>query len=86
MELILALAIGVLTGSGVNPTLNFTFADDSDLGSPTITPTLNGIETVNVSVQGAQAKTLDLQDTTGVGEINVSRVNSSGGFTFRKLR
>lgn len=71
----------VLTGSGVNPTLNFTFADDSDLGGTTITPTLNGIETVNVSVQGAQNKTLDLQDTTGVDEINVSRVNSSDGFT-----
>lgn len=68
----------VLTGTGTNPTVNFTFVDDVDLGAGNaITPTLKGIETLNISVQGNVAKIIDLQDTTGLDAINVSRVNTS---------
>lgn len=75
----------VLTGSGTNPTLNFTFIDDEDqAGTPIVTPTLNGIETVNVSVQGTDAKVLDLQDTTGIDAINVTRVNQNN-FTAQNI-
>lgn len=70
----------VLTGTGDNPTLNFTFVDDADLPNPVITPTLNNIETVNVSVQGAAPKTLDLQDASGLDNLNVSRINASNLF------
>jgi len=77
----------VLTGTGTNPTLNFTFVDDVDVfpGANTIiTPTLNNIQTVNVSVQGANNKILDLQDTTGVDAVNVSRVNNTN-FTAQNI-
>jgi hypothetical protein len=74
----------ILTGTGDNPTLNFTFVDDRDVGSgslfastPTITPTLRGIQTVNVSVQGQDPKRLDLQDASGVENISIARVNAS---------
>ena len=70
----------VLTGTGTNPTLNFTFVDDADLPNPVITPTLNNIATVNVSVQGAANKTLDLQDASGLDALNVSRINASNLF------
>lgn len=70
----------VLTGQGTNPTLNFTYVDDADIGATIITPTMNGIETINVSVQGNAPKSLDLQDSTGVDAINVSRVNASNLF------
>lgn len=70
----------VLTGTGTNPTLNFTFVDDADLGNVVITPTLNNIATVNVSVQGAGNKTLDLQDASGLDALNVSRINASTVF------
>jgi hypothetical protein len=77
----------VLTGTGTNPTLNFTYIDDVDVFGGVlnvVTPTLNGIETVNVSVQGTQAKTLDLQDTTGIDAINVTRVNQAN-FTAQNI-
>lgn len=75
----------VLTGTGTNPTLNFTFVNDADLGNVMITPTLNGVETVNVSVQGTGNKVLDLQDTTGLENINVSRVSAGSNFTAQNI-
>ncbi|WP_156967473.1 beta strand repeat-containing protein [Comamonas granuli] len=76
----------VLTGTGTNPTLNFSFVDDRDFGvTPTITPTLRGVETINVSVQGTDGKILDMQDAAGVNAINVSRVNTSGQFTAQNI-
>lgn len=64
-----------LTGSGVNPTLNFTFVQDSDIGSMVITPTLNGIETVNVQFASQQGVALlDAQDSTGIENVNLSRI------------
>ncbi len=70
----------VLTGTGDNPTLNFTFVDDADIGPVVISPTLNNIQTINVSVQGNAPKNLDLQDATGLDSLNVSRINASNLF------
>ncbi|WJJ94739.1 beta strand repeat-containing protein [Neopusillimonas aromaticivorans] len=68
----------VLTGKGDNPTLNFTYVDDTDGGVNLITPTLNGIETINVDVVGMDAvRALDLQDATGVQNVNVARINAN---------
>ncbi|AHF05337.1 hypothetical protein MARPU_00985 [Marichromatium purpuratum 984] len=67
----------VLTGKGDNPTLNLTFVDDADTGNAVIAPVLNGIETINTDVVGTANKTLDLQDATGVNELNVSRINNT---------
>ncbi|WP_113913626.1 DUF4214 domain-containing protein [Roseovarius dicentrarchi] len=66
----------VLTGVGEDPTLNLSFVQDSDIGAVDITPTLNGVETVNITFQGPIGSTqiLDLQDAAGVQNINFSRV------------
>jgi hypothetical protein len=65
----------VLTGSGTNPTLNFTYGNDADTGDYDIMPTLNGIETLNVAYSGNQAALrLDLQDSTGIKAVNLSRI------------
>lgn len=68
----------VLTGVGDNPTLNFTYVRDADIGAganTTITPQLIGVETVNIAFAGSVgAYTLDLQDTTGIKNINIDRV------------
>lgn len=69
-----------LTGTGTNPTLNFTYANDADTGDYDIMPTLNGIETVNVSFASNQAALeLDLQDSTGVKNVNLSRISDATG-------
>lgn len=65
----------VLTGTGENPTLNFTFVQDSDIGSMVITPTLKGIETVNIQFATQQGVALlDAQDSTGIENVNLSRI------------
>lgn len=67
-----------LTGVGDNPTLNFTYVRDADIGAganTTITPQLNGVETVNIAFAGSAGNyTLDLQDATGIKNINIDRV------------
>lgn len=67
----------VLTGRDTNPTLNFTYVDDADTGATVVTPTMTGVETVNVAFVGVAAKTLDLQDSTGVNAVNLSRINDT---------
>lgn len=65
----------ILTGTGTNPTLNFTYGNDADTGDYDIMPTLNGIETLNVAYSGNQAALrLDLQDSTGIKAVNLSRI------------
>lgn len=65
----------VLTGSGENPTLNFTYVQDADIPQPLITPTLNGIETVNVRFATQQDDAfLDLQDAP-VSRMSTSRAS-----------
>ncbi len=72
----------VLTGTGTNPTLNLTFGNPNDNGSANITPTLNGVQTVNVAFSAtaaaAAAVRLDLQDAAGLtNAVNISRVSDS---------
>lgn len=71
----------VLTGVGVNPTLNATLGNANDNGATTIHPTLRGVETINVGFSGAgnAVNTLDLQDATGVKAVNITRVSQANG-------
>lgn len=73
----------ILTGTGENPTLNATLGNANDNGATVITPKLNGIETVNVAFTGsggAAVTALDLQDSTGLGAVNVTRVSQAVNF------
>lgn len=70
----------MLTGTGTNPTLNFTYANDADTGDLDIMPTLKGIETINVAfASNAATLQLDLQDSTGVKNVNLSRISAATG-------
>lgn len=76
----------VLTGTGSNPTLNATIGNPNDNGAATITPKLNGIETVNFAFTGsAGANVIDMQDATGVKAVNVTRVTEGQSVTLRNL-
>lgn len=70
-----------LVGTGVNPTLNATLGNANDNGATTIHPTLTGVQTVNVAFSGAGAavNVLDLQDSTGIKSVNITRVAQSNG-------
>ncbi len=68
-----------LTGRGDNPTLNATLGNANDNGSTVITPTLNGIETINVRFSGSgpnAVNVLDLQDATGVDAVNITGITA----------
>lgn len=67
-----------LTGTGTNPTLNVTLGNQNDNGSKMITPTLNGIETINASMSNTDGTGLDLQDATGLKTVNVTRISTAG--------
>ena len=71
----------VLTGEGDNPTLNWSAVNDADTGDLNIQPTLNGIETINVNVRNDGNSTLDLQDATGVLNVNVNGLDDFSTFT-----
>lgn len=64
-----------LTGAGNNPTLNATLGLDADTGDTTITPRLSGVETLNVAFD-ANGYNLDLQDSTGVKSVNMTRMEA----------
>lgn len=66
-----------LTGEGADPTLNFTFVNDTETGDYSIMPKLDGIETINVAFTADFDQTLDLQDATGVKAINASRIDNT---------
>lgn len=69
-----------LTGTGTNPTLNATLGNANDNGDTIVTPTLNGIQTVNVAFTGSGGNAvtgLDLQDATGLETVNVTRVTAA---------
>ncbi|MFA6899624.1 MAG: hypothetical protein WC256_05380 [Desulfurivibrionaceae bacterium] len=76
----------VLTGSGTNPTLHFTYIDDDtrvvDLN---IMPTLNGIETINVAFALSTGAILDLQDSTGVDAVNITRLDNGCNATIDNM-
>jgi hypothetical protein len=65
----------VLTGSGTNPTLNLTFVNDADTGDTDIVPTLNNIQTINVAFAGDGGQILDAQDSSGVKNVNITRID-----------
>ena len=65
-----------LTGTGTNPTLNLVLGAANDASSNNVMPTLNGIETINLSVS-SNAVALDMQDATGTQTINVTRVGGN---------
>jgi len=68
----------VLTGTGTNPTLNFSFVNNADTPLDVdINPTLKGIETVNVNIRLDGPGYLDFQDSTGVKNINVDGVDGT---------
>lgn len=60
-------SIDTLTGTGANPTLNATLASGTGIIA---SPTLNGIETLNVQAQAA-AQTLNLSKATGLKTVNL---------------
>lgn len=70
-----------LTGTGANPTLTATLGNANDNGATIITPTLNGIETLNAAFTGSggaffAVTDLDVQDATGLAEVNITRVSA----------
>ncbi|TRW92020.1 beta strand repeat-containing protein [Candidatus Methylobacter oryzae] len=69
-----------LTGTGTNPTLNATLGNANDNGATIITPKLTDINTVNVAFTGSGATAvtdLDLQDATGLTNVNISRISQA---------
>jgi len=67
----------VLNGLGDNPTLNVTLGSVNDDAEALITPTLNGIETVNVAVTGQTVEGINFQDATGLRALNVTRITAN---------
>ncbi|MBW7901090.1 MAG: hypothetical protein H3C26_06420 [Rhodocyclaceae bacterium] len=67
----------VLTGTGDNPTLNLTLGNTNDNGSLIVTPTLNGIQTINAVFSNTDGTGLDLQDASGLQTLNVTRISSA---------
>ncbi|WP_274626595.1 beta strand repeat-containing protein [Arvimicrobium flavum] len=67
----------VLTGTGAHNVLNFTFVNDADTGDNDINATLNNINEINVNVRLDFDGYLDLQDTTGLKNLNVDGVDGN---------
>jgi hypothetical protein len=68
-----------LTGSGDSASLDATLGNAGDNGATTITPTLTDIKTVDAAFSGSDTQEavdqLDLQDTSGIETLNVTRVS-----------
>lgn len=77
----------VLTGTtGTTDTLNATLGNSNDNGGTTITPTLTGVEIINGKFDATTSSmTLDLQDSTGVTTINMSRVAEGRDATVQNI-
>lgn len=70
----------ILTGTGTNPTLNATLGNANDNGATIITPKLVNVQTVNVNFTGSggtAVQALDLQDATGLKEVDINRVTQA---------
>ncbi|WP_274630035.1 beta strand repeat-containing protein [Arvimicrobium flavum] len=67
----------VLTGTGAHNVLNFTFVNDADTGDNDINATLNNINEINVNVRLDGDGYLDLQDTTGLKNLNVDGIDGN---------
>lgn len=73
----------VLTGRGTDPVLNATLGNANDNGAVVITPALNGISVINTAFTGSggtAVTALDLQDSTGQSEVNITRVSQAVNF------
>jgi hypothetical protein len=68
----------VLTGTGINPTLNVTLGSVNDAAEDNISPVLNGIETVNISVVDDEVEEVSFQNATGLKTLNVVRITEDG--------
>lgn len=69
----------VLTGTGTKPTLNADLGNANDNGATIITPKLVNIEVANLKFTGSGAAVvaLDMQDATGLKEVNIERVSQA---------
>lgn len=69
----------VLTGTGTKPTLNADLGNANDNGATIITPKLVNIEVANLKFTGSGAAVvaLDVQDATGLKEVNIERVSQA---------
>ncbi|MDD5401599.1 MAG: DUF4214 domain-containing protein, partial [Sulfurimonas sp.] len=63
----------VLTGIGIETTLNATLGSVNDGAESMISPVLNNINTVNLGITG-NISGMDFQDTTGMTTLNINRV------------
>lgn len=70
-----------LNGIGTNPTLNFTYSNDAETGDYSIMPQLRGIQTINVAfdTNAPAVASLDLQDSTGLVNLNITRIDDNLG-------
>jgi hypothetical protein len=75
----------VLTAVGNNSRLDFNFVRDSDTGDQNIVPTLIGIETINVEFSTDFNATLDLQDSNGAVNVNLSRIDDGSNVTIDNI-
>ncbi|MCP5252119.1 MAG: M10 family metallopeptidase C-terminal domain-containing protein [Burkholderiales bacterium] len=75
----------VLTAVGLNSRLDFNFVNDSDTGDNNIVPTLIGIETINVEFSTDFNATLDLQDSNGAVNVNLSRIDDGSNVTIDNI-
>jgi Ca2+-binding RTX toxin-like protein len=68
-----------ITGTGTADVMNVSFGNSNDAGSPTIAPTLTGIETINFANVGSNGAvdTLDMSNVTGTTAVNVSTLSDS---------
>lgn len=75
----------VLTGQGVNPTLNVVLGNFNDNGANTVTPVLNNIETIKAQFTGT-TNTLDLRSADDVQTLEVSRITANAtSATFQNI-
>ncbi|WP_299015146.1 hypothetical protein [uncultured Caulobacter sp.] len=75
----------VLTGQGVNPTLNVVLGNSNDNGANNVTPVLNNIQTVKAQFTG-NTNTLDLRSANNIQTLEVSRITANAGSaTFQNI-
>lgn len=76
----------VLNGTtAADDVLNFTYVNDADTGDHDIQPTITGVETINVNFSTSIDSTLDLQDSTGVNHIHLSRIDDGQTVTIDNI-
>jgi hypothetical protein len=75
-----------LTGAGTADVLNATLGNPNDNGSAEVTPTLTGIETLNLKFDAtSQSMILDMQDSAGTTNVNISRIADGKSATVKNI-